>query len=101
MKEDLEKIIKYYGIDNQLRKFNEEVFELNEAIIRYEEADYNWFENDITNTNYIKNITEEIADVQVMLDQLQHYYEISEQDVLNMMKFKINRQLDRINNENK
>jgi len=28
-----------------------------------------------------KHIAEEIADVQVMLDQLQHYYDIKDEDI--------------------
>lgn len=28
-------ILNYFGIKNQLKKFNEEVFELNEAVIKY------------------------------------------------------------------
>lgn len=28
-------ILNYFGIKNQLRKFNEEVFELNEEVIKY------------------------------------------------------------------
>lgn len=34
MNEKLRKIIHYYGIDTQLKYFQSEVFELNEAIIK-------------------------------------------------------------------
>ena len=36
MEEDLLKIIEHFGVNNQQRKLQEEVFELNEAIINYE-----------------------------------------------------------------
>ena len=37
MQEELLKIINHYGVDNQLKKINEEVFELIEAIRNYED----------------------------------------------------------------
>ena len=98
MKEDLLKIINHYGVLPQLKYFQSEVFELNEAIIN-RELHYN-YDTEIQNIKPLdEHIAEEIADVQVMLDQLQHYYGIKDEDIWNMMKFKIDRQLERINKE--
>lgn len=104
MKEDLLKIIKHYGIRPQLKQFNEETYELIEAINDYEkqkEACENMGCSRIHADIELEHITEEIADVQVMLDQLQHYYGIEDENIWNMMKFKIERQLERINKESK
>ncbi len=103
MDKDLLRIINNYGVNHQLRKFNEEVFELNEAIINYEDEqslkdllDITIIDSDITKK---KHITEEIADVMVMLKQFQLYYDIKDEDIKEVMKNKINRQIERIENE--
>ena len=101
MKEELKQIIQHYGIDHQLRKFNEECFELEEAIIIYENEIPHC--DPIADAGYIemlkKHITGEIADVTVMLKQFQYYYEIEDKEIEEVMNFKIKRQLDRITNE--
>lgn len=100
MKEELLKIINNYGINHQLRKFNEETYELIEAIIKYEEAKYDYFEKYICHENRdisTNNIAEEIADVTVMLKQFQYYYGIEDKEIEEVMKYKVERQLERIN----
>lgn len=100
-KEDLSKIINNYGVNSQLRKFNEEVFELNEAIIKKEE-DYQFSETTVKmDKENIDHIAEEIADCYVMLEQFRLYYGISEEDIESTMNQKIKRQLDRIEKEKK
>lgn len=85
MKEDLFKIINTYGVMPQLKYFQSEVFELGEAIIKEQ-----YGEDDIN------HIVEEIADVTVMLKQFQYYYGISDEEIEDVMKQKIERQLKRI-----
>lgn len=46
-----------------------------------------------------KTIAEEIADVMVMLKKFQYFYEITDKDIEDIMKQKISRQLERIENE--
>lgn len=92
MKEKLFKIITYYGVIPQLKYFQSEVFELNEAIINEE------FEHHEEN---ILHIAEEIADVQVMLNQFKEYYKITDEEIKKVMEYKIKRQLGRIENERK
>ena len=93
MKEKLLEIINHYGIDKQLKYIHTEYFELDEAILDYEHDE----------TGYVdtKHIAEEIADVMVMLKQFQYYYGIQDKEVEDIMKSKIERQLERINLENK
>ena len=88
MKKDLLKIIKYYGINNQQRKLMEEIFELQEAITKDELGFYNK-----------EHIAEEIADCYVILEQFRHYYIISDDEILENMEFKIDRQIKRMLNE--
>lgn len=97
MKNKLLKIIQHYGIDNQLRKFNEESFELIEAIHELEKSDV-VFET-FTGSILIKSIKEEIADNLVLLSQFILYYDINLDDIEEIFKYKVDRQLKRIENE--
>lgn len=112
MNEKLRKIINHYGLDKQLKYFQSEVFELNEAIIKRRNTGV--IESitieitnvvapllNIKNVDYSKeHIKEEIADVMVMLKQFQLYYDISTDDVKKIMKSKVERQLERIRAKN-
>lgn len=88
--QDLEKIIEHYGINNQLKKFNEETYELVEAILTF------GVENHYKSLNHV---IEEMGDVYVVLKQLQVYYGIPDSEIEDIMKFKVDRQLCRIESE--
>ena len=64
MKEDLLKIIEHFGINNQQRKLQEEMFELQEAILKYENAKVIFGKN---STLEVEHIIEEIADCLILL----------------------------------
>lgn len=101
MKEDLLQIIQHYGINHQQRKLNEECYELIEALKNYEfqkEACESVGCSRIHVDKEREHIKEEIADVMVMLKQFQYYYGITDKEIEEVMKFKINRQLERIEN---
>ena len=89
-------IITHYGVIPQLKYFQSEIFELNEAIIKAEEFKK---ANDRYNIFNISDITEEIADVQMMLNQFKKFYGISDIPLDVIMNKKANRQLERIANE--
>lgn len=96
MKNKFLTIIKEYGVMPQLKYFQSEVFELNEAIIKREALKDYFFEND----EWLKeHIAEEIADVMVMLFQFMEFYEIPHQKIKEIMTFKVDRQLGRIADE--
>ena len=97
MKDDLLKIISTYGVLPQLKYFQSEIFEMNEAIIKYENIPNGIYEH--IKNEYKEHIAEEIADVEVMLLQLKEYYHIDGNDILKIMNEKIDRQLERIKNE--
>lgn len=97
MQDKLLQIINHYGIDKQLKYIHSEYFELDEAIIK---AQQRTMYDTIEINNDIEYIAEEIADVMVMLKQLQYYYEIGDGYIEDIMNYKINRQLERIEKEN-
>lgn len=102
MKEDLLKIVNHYGVMPQLKYFQSEVWELNEAIFQYvaqKEACENIGCSRIHVDSCKKHIAEEIADCYVMLEQFRIYYGIDEENVEKIMKGKIDRQLRRIEDE--
>ncbi len=74
----IQKIAEHFGLENQKVKTIEECSELITAIAK----------------NDINNIIEEIADVQIMLKQLVHLYNIG-YDVEEMMEYKIKRTVER------
>ena len=80
-KEDFEKIVEYYGMREQLKYFQSEVFELNEAILanRYDTEG-------ATIDGYVEHIREEIADVMVMLKQFQYYFEIPDEEITKVVR---------------
>lgn len=99
MKENLLKIINNYSVLPQLKQFNEEAYELIEAIITKE---FMYQSSDTTNSMdkfNLEHIVEEIADVLNMVEQFMYYYDIDIQDVIEIKHKKINRQLERIENE--
>lgn len=102
MKENLLQIINHYGVLPQLKQFNEEAYELIEAIRNYE-YQYDACEVIGYKEYHIEkekeHIAEEIADVLNMVEQFMYYYDIDIQDVIEIKHKKINRQLERIENE--
>ena len=97
MKEDLLKIIKHYGVNAQQRQFNEETFELQEAIIEYENSGCYDEEDSV---EFVNHIAEEIADVLNLIEQFMYYYNIDfDKYVLGIKHQKVARQLERIKNE--
>ena len=97
MKKDLLKIINHYGIESQKRKFSEEAEELRDAIVEYEIS--NGYVGGAKNKRLKAHITEEIADVMVMLEQFRLYYDIPGEEIKEIIKYKIDRQTKRMSEE--
>lgn len=102
MSEKLLKIIDNYGVIPQLKYFQSEVFELNEAIFQYEEQKRVCEQccSILHCDKEREHIAEEIADVEVMLLQFKEHYHIDGNEILEIMNKKIDRQLERIKKEN-
>lgn len=96
MKDKLLKIINRYGIDKQLKYIHSEYFELDEAILDCKKDEYERFDYDKA-----LHVAEEIADVMVMLKQFQYNYGFTDDYIENIMNYKIDRQLERIEVEEK
>lgn len=86
----LKMIINHYGVNAQQRQLAEEVFELQEAIIQYEEP---------RRYHSKEHIAEEIADCYVMIEQFRLYYGISSEELKKIMQYKIDRQIKRIEDD--
>lgn len=77
-------IADYYGKEHQTIKTIEELAELIQALAKGD----------------IENIKEEIADVRVMLEQIEYLYGISDDAITLRMCAKLWRQLERMEGEN-
>ena len=95
------KIIEHYGISSQLKHFQSEVFELSEAIIQmgYPTIGAIGHKPQCLIDIEKKHIAEEIADCLVMIRQFKEYYDIPNDEIKNVMRYKVKRQLERIKNE--
>lgn len=102
IKQKIQKIAQKYGYDAQSRQCIEEMAELTQAINKY------WRKTLVCGTVPIKdgympmlpreydNLAEEIADVQIMLWQMEY---LLNADVSTIIEQKLNRQLERIGKE--
>lgn len=77
----IHRAIQMFGAENQKRQAIEELMELQRAV----------FENIHRGTDNRDNITEEIADVEIMLAQLKKIYGISELNLEMIKDYKLNR----------
>lgn len=92
-KASIKQIADHYGLQHQIDKAFEELDELKEELAKYY---FRFLDND-DEINTL-GIIDEIADVKIMLAQLEHLLEIKK-DVHAREWFKINRQLERIREE--
>lgn len=100
MTDKLKKIAGFYKFENQSRQLSEECAELIQAVNKYqryssrcsaEPSEYDW--------KYYQNIVEEIADVEVMLEQIKILLNINNAAVEEIKRNKVDRQLERIRKE--
>lgn len=91
----VEKIARHYGLDSQSRQTIEEMAELTQAITKF----WRYGGNDAQILRGLRgNIAEEIADVKLMLEQLEILFDIKA-EVSESRWFKLTRQLARIGKE--
>lgn len=83
----LRKVINHFGKLHQVVKLGEEVGELNKAILNYENG------YKLTNVE----ITEEIADVYLLLEQIKQMYHLDESEIEQVMLMKLDRVFDKYN----
>ena len=80
MENKLLTIFNTYGKSHQVSKLLEEVGEFIETVINDDK----------------ENMVQEMADCMVMLKQFHYYYGIEDKEIEEVMKYKIDRQLERI-----
>lgn len=76
-------IINHYGYRHQIRKLAEEQYELIEALFEEDED----------------NITEEIADCLLLINQFKSFYQIKDKDIQKVYDYKLSRQERRMADE--
>lgn len=81
----LEEILRHYSTEAQIVKSIEELAELQAELARL-----------LIKQGDVKKTTSEIADVLIMVNQLTIILDITPEDLENWIKFKIDRQLERI-----
>lgn len=97
----IQRIFKHYGEQSQLTKTQEELKELDEAIQKLIDLRKNDKRTSFYNTerDFLKDhIAEELADVRIMLDQIEFGLRI-EKRCADWREFKIQRQLKRIESD--
>lgn len=99
----IQKIADTYGYDAQSRQCIEEMAELTQAINKFWRKDLKCgqlttLEVPIGSPQEL-SIVEEIADVEICLAQMKYLLAIREEDINNVIKQKLDRQLERIENE--
>lgn len=91
MIERANKVISKFGLKNQIKKFNEESYELQEVLI---------YANAVLRVGDIDtlkdDITSEIADVLFLLIQFIEYFDIKDFDILDKLVYKSERTLNRM-----
>ena len=96
--EKIKIIADHYGYESQSRQCIEEMAELTQAINKFWRACGNGQATEKEVGECLENIQEEMADVQIMLWQME-YLLLSGQEVNQMIEKKLDRQLKRIEEE--
>lgn len=85
IRETESKLVKTYGIHNQTLIACEEFGELIQATCKMLRGGYG-----------VDHLIEEIADAEIMMEQLEIFYSIDRKKIDEMKKYKLQRQLERI-----
>lgn len=87
----------HYGYEAQSNQLVEECAELIQAVSKYRRAAAKGEDEKlIAKLIALGNLIEEIADVEIMLEQIKHLLKIPEEDLFAYKQFKINRTKERI-----
>ena len=99
---DLQKIAEHYGYEAQSNQLVEECAELIQAVSKYRRTSAKEpVTLELANKQRIAldNLVEEIADVEIMLEQVKYLLQIPEEDIQAVKVFKVNRTKERIEEE--
>lgn len=88
---------KYYGYEAQSNQLVEECAELIQAVNKYRRAGAHLGQpTEATENVALNNLVEEIADVELMLEQVKYLLQIPEDDIVAVKQYKVNRTVERI-----
>jgi len=87
-------ILNYYGAEEQIPVWIEEMSELIKVLCK-------WQRHKGLNEQIFEDLKEEIADVTICLDQLKYAIGYCEDELMKEYKYKVDRQLQRISNEDR
>lgn len=100
MDKRIERIAEEYGYDAQSRQCIEEMAELTQAINKFWRKQLGCGKTGLEGAGFrneeYRNLVEEIADVQIMLDQMKILLDC-EESIHEVVEEKLNRQMERIN----
>ena len=98
MDNELKKIAEHYGYEAQSNQLVEECAELIQAVSKYRRATAGVGQPlaDYHRTVALENLIEEIADVEVMIEQVKYLLQIPEDEIEAVKLFKVNRTKDRM-----
>jgi len=91
---EVRKILNWYGEENQINKAIEELEELKEELEKFKDC-----KGGIDALEAIENIKLEMADVTIMLVQLEEVFNYDKEDFAKKVEYKIDRTLKRIEKE--
>lgn len=91
-------IADHYGYDPQSRQLIEEMAELTVALNKAWRKTFDTVDK-IPNMDDEERIVEEIADVEIMITQIEYFFGVSAMKLNNMIEQKLNRQIERIKQE--
>lgn len=87
----------YYGYDTQSNQLIEECAELIQAINKYRRVKFGGQPVAVDKkATVVENIVEEIADVEIMLEQLKYLLSITTEELNTIKQYKINRIIERM-----
>lgn len=86
-KKKYEKVFDYFGYENQRRKLTEEVQEFNDEILLYEKG-----------IGDINSVIIELSDILNVLNGFINEYEITNEEIQNIINEKLDRTIKRIDN---
>lgn len=90
-------IADHYGYESQSRQLIEEMAELTVAINKAWRKTFDTVDK-IPNMDDEERIVEEIADVEIMITQIEYLLGVSDMKLDNMIEQKLDRQIERIKN---
>lgn len=96
MLNDIHKIADHYGFESQSIILIEEVAELTQAITKYKRYSEEGLQSirNMKSGAICRNLVEEIADVEIMLEQIKYLLNITDEDTSEIKSTKIERTLE-------